>query len=336
MDCRKCLWLALGLFIFSTGCQNTRPTGSSAVPSSEPRLPLVTQHNANKYAEDDKLPKVQPKPATVVAAGDFFLREAMAPEAPQEKKMENFDKARRSYQQAIKIDPNYLPGQMGLARTYVGMNQLDQARGVYETVLTIAPKNAVAYADMAVVYLRAKNGEQAVKCLGKALEFDPENRQYENMLAWTLALNGRSEESMALFTKLYGQPGAHLRMAKMHRYRNQVEPARKHLETAIALDPQLNEARNLLANLDGAAQPQPTQVTTPTPSPIRPAIYNPPSTPAVIDPVGAEEPQVSLPEAPPSYVLPAELVPLVPVQPEAEELPRPQPVQLLPPPPPAR
>jgi tetratricopeptide (TPR) repeat protein len=342
MDCRKCLWLALGIFFVSTGCQNTKtPNGTATVQGeSRPVLPAVAPYHARKPNEDDNLPKTQPRPALLVAAGDLFLREALAPEATQEKKMENFDKARINYQQAIRNEPTYLPAQMGLARTYVGMNQLEQARDVYETILHLSPKNGVAYSDMAVVYLRSKNGDAAIKCLQKAVELEPENRQHQNTLAWTLARLGRNDESLAVFTKLHGEAGAHVRMAKMHQHLKQVEPARRHLEAALAVDPDLVEARNLLTSLsDGAPQPgtPPVQVQVPQPaSPIRPAIYNQPSTPATVDPVGAEEPQVSKPEAPPNYVVPAELIVVQPASAEPEDPEPREPERLLPPPPPTR
>jgi tetratricopeptide (TPR) repeat protein len=305
-------------------------------------LPALSPYQTQKPNQDDNLPKRDPRPSTVVAAGDIFFREALSPDIPVEKKMALLDQARTSYQQAIRQDQNYLPAHMGLGRTYVAMDRLEQARTVYATALQIAPNNGIVYHDLAVVYLRAKNGEGALQMLQKAIESDPENRQYQNTLGWTLARLGRDEEAFTCFARIYPGTTAHCRVARMLKHMGQPDLARRHIEAALAADPEMPEARSLLATMErpapqpSAPAPAPVPVPPTTPvSSIAPASYTPPYLPPEVN--VAEEPQISKPDAPPQYLLPPELTESrtnradIPPAPE-----RPEPVLLLPPPPPTR
>lgn len=296
---------------------------------------------------------VQPKPSTLVAAGDFYARAALTPNRQPQEKEQAFEQARRAYQQALQGDPKYLPAQIGLARCYVGLNDMDRARAAYEKALEMSPNNPVVWHDLSVVYLRLKNWDTALSCLDKAITGDPENRQYQNTQGWALARAGRTNEALACFTRLHGEAQAHYKLARMLDHTEQKDQALKHIQMALQLNPGNEDARKLMASMTGAPGAAPGQsLENQTPiqqasvnpnlppqvQPIRTTIYQehgampPANAPRTLDP-SVLEPQPTMPPAPVSYQLPPDLIQvparnsIQPAPPGAE------PVHLIPPPP---
>jgi hypothetical protein len=114
----------------------TAPPGGPATPMPGPVDAVKADTNSvgtdvrRNDAEVSNLPRRDPKPSTVVAAGYLFFREAMCSDCSVEKKMALLDQARTSYHQALRLDPNNLPAQMGLARCLLVRNALEEGRPV--------------------------------------------------------------------------------------------------------------------------------------------------------------------------------------------------------------
>jgi tetratricopeptide (TPR) repeat protein len=106
-------------------------------------------------------------------------------------------------------------------------------------------------------HARKKEWEPALKCLRKAGELDPENRQFSHNLGYCLARSGRYEESLACFTKTDGEAKAHYNLARMLHHMQQDDLSRQYLRTAVEKDPYLIPAKELLAQLEnGVAAPR--------------------------------------------------------------------------------
>ncbi len=213
----------------------------------------------------------------------------MAPDRPQEEREQGFEQARLAYLQALQGDPNYLPAQLGLARCYLGLNDLTRAQSAYERALAMSPNNAVVWHDLSVVYLRQKNWKTALSCLDKAISNDPDNRKYQNTMGWVLARAGREEESFTCFNRLYGPVQAHCNLAKMLHHNHQTESAHRHLQAALQQDPQAEEAVALMAKLNSpeisapattALKPGNGQDLPPQVEPVQTVIYQQPAAPA--------------------------------------------------------
>src|SRR5438105_8136983 len=118
MDCRKALpWLALTVATAVAGCQTVPlepdpriaakpPSPQAAAASGAPAVPPP----GVPVAKEADRPKKKPSPATCVAAGQFLEREAnLSKNATPLEKQQELDKARRAYQQALSLNPNYVP-----------------------------------------------------------------------------------------------------------------------------------------------------------------------------------------------------------------------------------
>src|SRR5947209_18314024 len=126
MDCRQALVLILSLLSGSVGCSH---------------LPSSPTASADASKEQDK-PKRQPKPATCVALAQLREREAEEPNRQAPDRDRCRDEARQESQQALTIDPRYLPALQGLAHYYDANGDHDRAVATYEKAVQLYPKGA--------------------------------------------------------------------------------------------------------------------------------------------------------------------------------------------------
>jgi tetratricopeptide (TPR) repeat protein len=196
------------------------------------------------------LPKITPKPPTLVALGQFREEQAGdASRSPREQELLR-DEARKAYQHAIQGDPDYLPAHQALGRLYVGQKDYERAEGVYRKALEGHPRHAPFWYELGMCRCRQKQWDSAVECLRKAVELEPESRLYVNTLGYCLARAGRYEESLACFQQVTTPAQAHYNLARMLLHLEEVQLARQHLASAVQADADLAGARELLAQLD--------------------------------------------------------------------------------------
>lgn len=246
MDCRKALALALGLAVGGSGCVTTKTTGGSG---SSPADPVP-------YQAKKPLPPRIPKASTCAAFGDFRAKQAATePNVPDTERERYRDQARRAYQQALQIDPSYLPAYTGLARLYTELRDYDRAVATFQKALKAHPKEASLWFDLGMVYSRQKKWDPALENLQAALKLDPENRQYVTTFGYCLARAGRFEESVTVLAGVVGRGEAHYRVARMAHHMNQDDLCKQHLQLALNEKPDLADARRMLAQLEGRAQP---------------------------------------------------------------------------------
>src|SRR5581483_2356438 len=186
--------------------------------------------------------------------------------------------------------------------------------------------------------LRQKSWDPAIQSLTKAVEYDPENREYINMLGHTLSRTGRYQESLAVFSRSYGEAKAYYNVARMLQHLGQAELSKQYVQAALQKDPTLEPAQGLLAQLEGRAPSniqrvgysEPEKSATPGAVATPNSSVNQPASPSSL----VTPPQLPLPtpntSAPPGPILPPD--PLVPtasiVPPEAVVPPAPPPIFL--------
>jgi tetratricopeptide (TPR) repeat protein len=238
MDCRKTLVLVLALVSGSVGC------------SSMPSAPTNSAHAA---AQQDK-PKRQPKPATCVALARLREREAEEAQRTQPDRDRCRDEARQEYQQALQIDPNYLPALQGLAHFHDVCGDHERAVAAYEKALQLHPKEAGLWYELGMSRARKKEWEPAIKCLREALRLDPDSQQCATTLGFTLAQAGLDDESYECFRKQVGEARAHYNLARVLHHLQNDDVCRQHLALALQMpmDPELTAmAQRLQAELEG-------------------------------------------------------------------------------------
>ena len=184
MDCRVAL-VGLGLLAGAAGC-----TPSALLSGSrEPSRPLEVEPSAKVQR--------QQKARAYVAFGDFRLREGDAPGKAVPEKHRSVEEARRAYRQALEIDRDCLEAHVGLARAFSVEGNHARAINAYQACLKMRPNEAVLWYELGMAHKRLKAWPEAAKALEKAVELDPDKRQYVYTLAYSLAGAGAYDKSLA-------------------------------------------------------------------------------------------------------------------------------------------
>ena len=255
MDGRISIWLlTLPLTALCAGCltQTTQKTDN-----------VVRPDEAAKVIKKGDGPKRDPKPATEIKFGEMKENEAdsAAGKTHPEIQAQLRDEARKAYQHALKLDPDNVDAQRHLAKLYAKMGDYWRAQDIYKKAMAKRPNDATLWYDLGMCHSRRKElpdnqrFPEAIRCFTKALELEPENRDYLKMLGFTLAWTGRIDQGLVYLTRAYGSAQAHLEMACMFDQKRESTLAIQQLRLALQENPQLQTARDFLTALEnpGAA-----------------------------------------------------------------------------------
>lgn len=260
MDCRKCLWMAIGLWGGVAGCQTpkgTTPPGGLPLPPAVPAAPVEKVETTSAKVADS--PKKSVRPATCVAFADFKAVEANSPQMPQAMRDRLRDEAKQAYRDALTLDPNCMPAHRGLGRLYTAQEDGPRAIAAFEKAVALAPKDAAVWADLGLCQNHFNQIEPAIQSLTHAIELDGENRTYSNALAVVLARAGKFELSLECFARVNPEALAHFNLGCTLRKLGQEELARGQLEIALRMNPKLTSAESMLAEMQVPQQQAPQQ-----------------------------------------------------------------------------
>lgn len=268
MDCRLPLLVALGLVASAAGCRSSKcqvPCGPCLGPSVSAK-PAPEAIKPAPARDAGMLPPALPAPAgggsakkpsaaTKTAEALYFERAALAAKVDPAQRPKMLDRARMTYLEALKLDADHLPAYAGLARVYVHLDIPDRARETYEQALKRVPGDAAVWADLGMLHCRQKNWPAAIEYLKKAHELNAESRPIAQNLGFCLARAGRTEESLAVLSRVMSVAQAHYNVARMLIHLQRDQEARPYLHVALQRDPNLQGAAQLLARIEGHATP---------------------------------------------------------------------------------
>jgi tetratricopeptide (TPR) repeat protein len=166
---------------------------------------------------------------------------------------DKFGEAQQQYEKALKASPNDLNTLVGLARLHDRQGESAKALGFYQRAVKAHGNNALVHNDLGLCYARQKQLDKSIQSLGKAVELQPENARYRNNLATVLVEAGYTREALAQLSQAGSEAVAHYNVGYLLHKRGQQGEAVQHLQQAIALDPDLTPAREMLATWGAAS-----------------------------------------------------------------------------------
>lgn len=89
-----------------------------------------------------------------------------------------------------------------VGRAYLENGKLEEAEGAYKKLLDLAPGDASAYANLALVYLKQNNFEAAKTKINKALRKDPDNPDIRMILARYFDLTQQPDKAIGELEKI--------------------------------------------------------------------------------------------------------------------------------------
>jgi tetratricopeptide (TPR) repeat protein len=262
MNFRK--WaLVLGAAASCAGCV----TESKSVEVSSENIGKFKNIRETEYA------KQEPKATTHLALGQ--LKEANAADikvAPvQQEKLR--DEARCEYQKAIELDPHCIPAHIALAAWYSRQDDDVRAITICQNAAKVNPTSSALWYEQGVLHLRRKDLNNAVACLGKAHELDPEDKHKASQFGLCLARAGRPQDGVTVLCKVMNKADANYTIARMMDHCNQPELCRQYLTAALQERPTHMGAQQLWAQVNGPPNYQAPNVanTQPMDANVRPA-----------------------------------------------------------------
>jgi Tfp pilus assembly protein PilF len=163
-----------------------------------------------------------------------------------------FAEAEDKYREALKASPTDLNGLVGLARLYDRQGQPQKAIELYQTAAKAHPNNGLILNDLGLCLRRQRQVDKSVVAFRRAVELMPGNAKYRNNLAAALVDAGKENEAYAELAAVNSPAVAHYNLAYLCHERGQRASALAHLQEALAADPSLKPAGEMLAQLGGS------------------------------------------------------------------------------------
>jgi tetratricopeptide (TPR) repeat protein len=157
--------------------------------------------------------------------------------------------ASEKYQSVLKKNPKDVEAIIGLARIDELTDRKAEAEAGYLKAVQIAPDAAIPQRALGDYFASQKRWPEAIDCYNRAVLADPIDKNARFELAKALVHNGDIEGALPHFIRTVGDARAHYDAALILREDGRLKDAEHHLRVAVAKDPQLTQAKMLLAEM---------------------------------------------------------------------------------------
>lgn len=193
-----------------------------------------------------------PKPETIAILAQVQLDAAFAEETVTASRELLLDQARQGFQKALQQDPKNPIALLGLAQYHARLGERQKALEVYHRYLQYYPQDIQARYQLALVHAQWKDWEGAVQWCDEALHLDPESRNIRKTKGFCLARAGRYDEALATFREIMPESLARYHLARVLEHMGHAEASRQQLHLALQSDPNCEQARQFLTELEAA------------------------------------------------------------------------------------
>jgi tetratricopeptide (TPR) repeat protein len=202
------------------------------------------------------------KASTLVAVGSYREQLAANPDLSFAEAEQIRSGARAAYNDALKIDPKCSAAYIGLAKSYVVIEDAQQAFAMYEKALVQIPNDAAVWYEKGLTHARFKDWDGAVASLTRASQIDPDNRLYKRTIGLTLARAGKFNEAYSSLKSCMKEEEVHYTLARMSCHLDRPDLAREYLALSLKAHPTYMPAHEMIAELNHPAYANPVQQAT--------------------------------------------------------------------------
>jgi tetratricopeptide (TPR) repeat protein len=161
----------------------------------------------------------------------------------------NVPKAREFYQKALAIEPNHLEALLGAARMEDREGRFDVAQMLYQRAVAAHPQSATAQNDLALCLARRDDLAGARRALEQAIGLEPSKSLYRNNVAKVFVELNQLDAAAAHLAAVHSPAAVQYNMAVLLSERGRNGEAVEFLTTALAIDPNMQPARAMLAGM---------------------------------------------------------------------------------------
>ncbi len=226
----------------------TQRITSKFVPGSAPQPTQQNQTAAAAQANRQKLDPISLGFAAGPPNAELYLSMAQLSDRGG-----NTQHARTMYQRTIAMEPDNLDALLGLARLEDRQGNLDEALKIYHQAAMAHSENAMALNDLALCFARKGNLNASLQLLDQAVRLQPQKPLYRNNIAKVLTELKRIDDAVSHLAAVHPPAIAQYNMGVLLHQRNRTEEAVRFLTAATHIDPQLQPAKDLLAEVSGGS-----------------------------------------------------------------------------------
>jgi tetratricopeptide (TPR) repeat protein len=157
--------------------------------------------------------------------------------------------ARKSYDAALRDDPQSTDAILGLARLDQLAGNAKDAETGFQKALRLKPGDAKCLASLGQFYVSQKRWPEAFQSLNAAIAAAPKDTFYRHELAVAKTVSGDLNTGLALFTQLVGPEKAHYNVAYLLRQEGKTEAAVQECRVALRINPKFEPAKAMLAQI---------------------------------------------------------------------------------------
>lgn len=204
------------------------------------------------------------------------------------------EKARQQFHQGLTMAPRHVQGLIEFGRLEDRQGRLPEAEKLYRAAVGVNPHNPTALNDLALCVARQGRLDESAQLLQQAIDMQPDKALYRNNMATVLVEQRRDQEALAHLTAVHGPSAANYNLGQLLSKRGRSQDAAQYFAAAVEIDPQMTQAHEALAALEGSGGGPPRMAATPvqnTPPvavpqqrPVGQPVYGPQMGPALGNP----------------------------------------------------
>ena len=169
------------------------------------------------------------------------------------------DAARGEFEEMARSNPKHFPAQMMVATILHAQNRLSEAATQYEQILDSHAHAAVAANNLAWIYADSReNLDYALDLAKQAVEWLPNRAEAHDTMGWVYYRKGLPSLAVAPFERSVARapenPTYHYHLGLAYAEAGDRDRGRRALETALKLNPRLNDAQRALDALRNASR----------------------------------------------------------------------------------
>ncbi len=215
-------------------------------PGEQPNRPHASQVHA-AYQEIDPIAlnykSAPPSVGLYLAVAQLSDRRGDVPQA------------RAMYRRALQMEAENRDALLGLARLEDRAGNLKQAIQIYRRGAAAHPEDASMLNDMALCLARQGQLHPAAQTLQQAIQLQPQKQLHRNNLAKVLVELNHLDAAVAHLQAVHPPAVARYNAGVLLHQRQRHREAARHLAAAVELDPELQIAGKLLAQIQPASVP---------------------------------------------------------------------------------
>lgn len=140
------------------------------------------------------------------------------------------------------------------------MGRFAQADTHYQKALKLSPNDPKVWNDAGYSYYLQGRWADSERALKTAAKLDPNDSRVQTNLGLTLAAQGKDADALTALTRAGGPAIGNANLGFILAAKGNTEQARRHYQTALALQPKLTAARQAVAQLDAQSARRATTV----------------------------------------------------------------------------